>query len=299
MVSSDLDPQMCLPWCLDPTYNNGMAVLDAHTHIFPPEVINRRDEIAARDSRFSLLYRDRRARMADGRDLAAYMDSEGVDMAVATCFPFRDAGLIRLVNDYVLECARLDARILPFVVVDTHDEKAAVSEAERGFQKGARGVGEIAYYERGFGADERRRIEGLARFLEQRDAPLMLHLNEQVGHDYPGKTSIDFAEVVRLVEAHPSLRMILAHMGGGICFYEFMPEIEKAFPLVFYDLAAAPFLYSNALYAYAARFLPGKVLFGSDFPLLTLARYRPGLEGLDDEAGRRILYENGRRLFGA
>jgi hypothetical protein len=275
-----------------------MAILDAHTHVFPPEVICRRDEISARDSGFSLLYRDPRARMADGKDLAVYMDREGVDMSVAFCFPFRDAGLVRLVNDYVLECARLDARILPFAVVDTHDEKAAVSEAERCLRKGARGVGEMAYYEGGFGADERRRLEGLACFLEQTGLPLLLHLNEQVGHDYPGKTPVDFAEVVRFVETHPSLRMILAHMGGGICFYEFMPEIEKAFPLVYYDLAAAPFLYSNALYAFAAKFLTKKVLFGSDFPLLTLARYRAALEGLDDEAKKLILYENGRRLFG-
>ncbi len=276
-----------------------MSVLDAHTHVFPPEVIDRRDEIATRDSHFSLLYNDRRARMADGKDLAAYMDKEGVDMAVATCFPFRDPGLIRLANDYVLECARLDTRILPLVVVDAHDEKAAVSEAERCFQKGARGVGEMAYYERGFGADERLRLEGIARFLEQNGRPLMLHLNEQVGHHYHGKTAVDFAEVVRFVETHPSLRMILAHMGGGICFYEFMPEIEKAFPFVYYDLAAAPYLYSNALYVFAAGFLSTKVLFGSDFPLLTLARYKPGLEGLNDEAKRRILFENGRRLFGA
>jgi hypothetical protein len=276
-----------------------MAIFDAHTHIFPPEVIDRRDEISAKDSRFSLLYRDRRARMADVGGLAAYMDREGVDMAVATCFPFQDSGLVRLVNDYVLESARLDARIVPFVVVDTQDESAAVSEAERCFQKGARGVGELAYYEGGFGADERRRLEGFARFLEQMGLPLLLHLNEQVGHDYPGKTPVDFAEVVRFVEAHPSLRMILAHMGGGICFYEFMPEVEKAFSLVYYDLAAAPFLYSNALYAFAARFLPMKVLFGSDFPLLTLARYLPFLAGLEEEAERRILYENGRRLFGA
>ena len=205
-----------------------------------------------------MLYGDRRARMAEGRDLAAYMDREGVDMAVATCFPFRDPGLIRLVNDYVLECARVDGRILPLVVVDALDEKAAVSEAERCLEKGARGVGEMAYYDGGFGAENRRRLEGLGRFLEAAGRPLMLHLNEQVGHAYPGKTPVDFAEVARFVEAHPSLRMILAHMGGGICFYEFMPEIQRAFPHVYYDLAAVPFLYSDACTSLRRRFLAGK-----------------------------------------
>lgn len=281
------------------SYNYDMTVFDAHTHLFPPEVIERRGEIAGRDPRFSLLYGDPRARMAKGDDLRAYMDSEGIDVAVAASFPFRDQGLIRAANDYVLECARVDGRILPLAVVDTGDEKAAVSEVRRCLGKGARGVGEVAYYDTGFGGDERKGLESIARLLEDEDKPLMLHLNEQIGHVYPGKTRVDFGEVVRFVEAHPSLRVILAHMGGGLCFYEFMPEIERAFSRVCYDLAAAPFLYSDALYAFAARFLPGKVLFGSDFPLLTFARYRPALESLEAGAGRRILFENGRRLFGA
>jgi predicted TIM-barrel fold metal-dependent hydrolase len=276
-----------------------MAILDAHTHVFPPDVIEKREEIASRDSRFSLLYGNPRARMADVRGLTAYMEAEGVDKAVVTCFPFRDPGLVRLANDYILESARMDARILPLAVVDADDEKRAVSEAERCLQKGARGIGEIAHYERGFDREARRKLEGIARLCVTADKPLLLHLNEQVGHPYSGKTSVDFAEVVRFVQDHPSLRTILAHMGGGICFYEFMPEIEDAFGSVYYDLAAAPFLYSTSLYAFAARFLPAKVLFGSDFPLLTLARYRPGLEELDDAARGRILHGNGGRLFGA
>lgn len=284
------------PWL---TYNYGMPILDAHTHLFPPEVIDKREEIAVRDAGFSILYRNPRAKMAHAGDLAVYMDSERIDKVVATSFPFRDPGLVRLVNDYLLECARLDPRILPLAVVDGRDGEAALSEAERCLGKGACGVGEMAYYEKGLGGQELGTIEALADFLSHEGKPLLLHLNEQVGHDYPGKTSIDFNEVVRFVEAHPRLRIVLAHMGGGICFYEFMPEIAKIFSLVSYDLAAVPFLYGNAIYSFAAEFLSEKVLFGSDFPLLTLARYKPGLEGIREEARGRILYENGRRLFGA
>ena len=64
-----------------------------------------------------------------------------------------------------------------------------------------------------------------------------------------------------------------------------MPEIRKAFSLVRYDLAASPFLYSDDLYRFAAAFLPDKVLFGSDYPLLALSRYKPRLDGLE-EAGQ-------------
>ncbi len=126
----------------------------------------------------------------------------------------------------------------------------------------------------------------------------MMHLNEQVGHSYPGKGRADFAEVVRLVQNHPGLKVLLAHMGGGLCFYELMPEIKEVFARVYYDLAAVPFLYSDALYRYAAEFLADKVHFRVRFPLLNLGRYRAAIEALGGEAAGKILWENGVCLLG-
>ena len=274
-------------------------MLDAHTHVFPPELIAKRELIASTDGGFRLIYGSGQARMADGPALFSYMEKEGIDGVAAACFPFEDGGLIRAANDYVLQVAKTDHRVIPLVTVDLQGGEGAVAEAERCLELGARGVGELAYYEEGFGERQRKGLEGLARFMEQKGMVLMLHVNEQVGHDYPGKARIDFAQVVSFVQAHPGLKLILAHMGGGICFYEFMPEIRKVFSYVYYDLAAAPFLYSRELYAFAAKFLAGKVLFGSDYPLLTLARYKADLESLDDETRGKLLHDNGRKLFGA
>jgi uncharacterized protein len=282
------------------TYNNAMPVLDAHTHLFPPFVIERREEVAARDDGFSVIYGRPASRMVDANGLVRYMDEEdGPDLVVAVGFPFKDGDLVRRCNDYTLEAAEREKRIIPFVSVNPKDGDAALAEAERCFGLGARGIGELAYYDTGFSENERRSLQGLAELLEQKEGILMLHLNEQVGHPYPGKSRVDFASVVGFVEDHPSLKVILAHMGGGICFYEFMPEIRKAFDHVYYDIAAAPYLYSEDLYAFAAAFLHTKVLFGSDYPLLSLVRYRRHLEKLDDKSRAAILYENGRRLFGA
>ncbi len=126
----------------------------------------------------------------------------------------------------------------------------------------------------------------------------MIHVNEQVGHAYHGKTRMDFQELVALVEAHPGLVMILSHLGGGICFYEFMPEIKKAFARVYYDLAAVPLLYSKEVYEFIAQYMPGKVLFGSDYPLLSYKRYAPDLDLLEEEDRQKLLHLNARHLFG-
>jgi predicted TIM-barrel fold metal-dependent hydrolase len=275
-----------------------MPVLDAHTHLFPPEIIEKRERIASDDRAFGIIYSDRKARMADGQQLSGYLEKEGIDVVVACGFPFRDPGLVRLTNDYVLEIARGDRRIVPFAIVDPAYETASIREAERCLERGARGIGEIAYYGGGFGESERRALNTLATWMEQAGMVLMLHVNEQVGHAYPGKTAVDFGEIIRFLEDHPSLKIILAHMGGGICFYEFMPEIRKSCSLVYYDLAAVPFLYSEAIYRFAAQFLWHKVLFGSDYPLLPYSRYKSALEKLDGEARERILYSNGKELLG-
>jgi predicted TIM-barrel fold metal-dependent hydrolase len=198
----------------------------------------------------------------------------------------------------VIDTAKTDDRVVPFIVVDRYDEAEALAEARRCADNGARGVGEMAWYERAFGESERKALEGLLRYMEQAGMVFMMHLNEQVGHVYPGKTESDFREVASLVRDHPDLHVLLAHMGGGLCFYELMPEIKDSFSRVCYDLAAAPFLYSDALYRYVGAFLADKVIFGSDYPLLTLTRYRSAIGALDEEVREKVLWGNGRRLLG-
>jgi predicted TIM-barrel fold metal-dependent hydrolase len=276
-----------------------MPVLDAHVHCFPPECIAKRAQIAASDSGFAAIYGDTRARMVDASAVASYMDSEGIDRVVVVGFCFADPGLVRLQNDYILDAAKADARIIPFIAISTGAEKSALAEMERAVAAGGRGIGELAWYGQGFGSGERAALSRIAAQALAMDIPMMLHVNEQVGHAYAGKSRMDFAELVRFVEEHPGLTIILAHMGGGICFYEFMPEVRRAFASVYYDCAAVPFLYSDAVYAFAAAYLRDKVLFGSDYPLLGLKRYRPAIEALDAPAQRALLFDNGSRILGS
>ena len=68
--------------------------------------------------------------------------------------------------------------------------------------------------------------------------------------------------------------MIFAHWGGGLLFYELMPEIRKQNKNVYYDTAASPFLYDKKIYKVAKDIgVLDKVLFGSDYPLISMNRY--------------------------
>jgi uncharacterized protein len=275
-----------------------MPVIDAHTHLFPPDIIKARDKIAASDLRFSLLYANPKARMADETELTRYMTEEQIDRAVITAFPFKDKELITACNDYVLDMAGCNPKLIPFAMVDVESGSFALTEAARCFRLGARGIGELAFYESGFGEKERKGLDMLADYAQENGLSLMIHVNEQIGHAYHGKTKMDFQELVTFVETHPTLVTILSHLGGGICFYEFMPEIKKAFARVYYDLAAVPLLYTKEIYGFVTQCMPDKVLFGSDYPLLSYKRYARDMGLLEEEGRQKLLHLNARHLFG-
>lgn len=275
-----------------------MPLFDAHTHVFPAQVIEDRTRIAENDQGFALLYGPPSSRMVDSSGLRDYLSREGISRAVAVGFPFQDPGLLTLSNDCLLELAKTDSRIVPLVMVNLWDEKSGISELERYIGEGACGLGEVAFYGTGFSRTERERLDRLVAPLEETGLTLMMHMNEQIGHSYSGKSLIDFAEVVAFVDAHPRLRIILSHLGGGLCFYEFMPEIKKSFANVRYDLAAIPFLYQKDVYRFVGSFLAEKVMFGSDYPLLPASRYLPDIGELADEVQAKILWNNAEEMFG-
>jgi predicted TIM-barrel fold metal-dependent hydrolase len=67
--------------------------------------------------------------------------------------------------------------------------------------------------------------------------PINLHLNEEVGHFYLGKSIIPLRHYYRLICRYPEMKLIMAHWGGGIFFYGFMPEVKRSLKNVYYDTA--------------------------------------------------------------
>ncbi len=277
-------------------YNRSVKILDFHTHVFPPEIVRDRERVARTDEPFNLLYGDGAGRMADGEAVLRYMEEEGLAGIVACGFPFSDPGLAALTNDYILDLAKRSPGVIPLCAVNPGRQTQAEREAVRCLSLGARGVGEVAWY----GAprdDALRGLEGVARTVASLGGILMIHVNEQVGHHYKGKEPTDFGGIVDFIGRHRGLRIVLAHLGGGLCFYEFMPEVKAILSSTYYDTAATPFLYGPEVYRFMEQFLSQKVLFGSDFPLLSFRRYREAIQGLGPAHQERLLYGNGETLL--
>ncbi len=136
----------------------------------------------------------------------------------------------------------------------------------------------------------------------KKNAPVMLHASEPVGHSYPGKGSATPDRLVRFALRYPELRIVLAHWGGGLPFYELMPEVRSALGNVVYDTAASTYLYDFMVFRRVIDIAGAqKVLFGSDYPILRQDRFLNRVLSLQwdsqDEL-KQVLSDNARRTYG-
>jgi predicted TIM-barrel fold metal-dependent hydrolase len=276
--------------------------IDFHTHLFPTEIRSQKNLFFEGEPVFELLYGSPKAKMAGADDIIRAMDEAGIDMSVVCGFPWKNPGTVQSNNDYILEAiARYPQRLVGFCCVNLENE-TTVREVERCLDAGMAGVGELAFYDGEIDDDAIDRLAPVMDLCRERDRPLMIHTNEPVGHQYPGKTPNTLAQLYRLPKTFPDNKIVLAHWGGGLFFYTLLKrEVAAVLKNVYVDTAASPFLYDPAVYRLAAEILgPEKILFGSDYPLLTAGRYFDEMEqaGLSRADRDAICGLNAARLLG-
>ncbi|MBL0712552.1 MAG: amidohydrolase [Desulfosarcina sp.] len=277
-------------------------LIDFHTHLFPPEIRKTRERYFPNESAFKLLYDDPRSRMVGARELIAVMDAEGVDRSVVFGFPWRQAEIFKRHNDYIMEAvAAHPDRLIGFACFEAVHPQAA-EETRRGLEGGLAGVGELAFYESGITAASHEKLAPMMEICRERRVPVMLHTNEPVGHQYPGKAPNTLRQIYDLVCRFPENRIVLAHWGGGLFFYQLLKkEVKAALQNVYFDTAASPYLYDPAIWRTACDIIGAdRILFGSDHPLIKPGRYLREIEaaGLAAEDRRRILGANAAGILG-
>ena len=277
-------------------------IIDSHTHIFPPEFRQDRSVCFDGEEAFYRLYSDPRACMIGARELITAMDQEGVDRAVVFGFPWHSAERFRRQNDYILEAvAAHPDRLIGMACFDAH-HPGAPEEAHRCLAAGLAGVGELAFYEKGITAAGLDRLAPVMALCQEKNAPVLIHTNEPVGHAYPGKSPNTLSQIYTLVRRFPENRLILAHWGGGLFFYALLKkEVREALRNVYFDTAASPFLYEASIWETAARIVGAeKILLGTDYPLLKPTRYVKEIDAsaLSAADRQRVKGGNAATLFG-
>ena len=276
-------------------------IVDAHVHIFPPDLIARREDLLQKDAWFAETYGHPRARMRTVEDLIASMDKAGVDISITVGWPWASNEICAEHNDYLAESAiRYPDRIRWLGIVNPAAD-GAINEITRCVDMDACGFGEINADGQNFSWSQREHYQDVITAIAARGLPVMTHTSEPVGHIYPGKGLAHPQEILTAIETVPVVRWVLAHWGGGLPFYELMPEVKVACANVNYDSAATSFLYDPAVFRHVIDIVGiEKVVFGSDWPVLAqgrlIARIREA--GLSPDKLEAVLGGNALRIYG-
>lgn len=276
-----------------------MNRIDAHTHLFSPSQREVRREIAERDRTFGEMYGSPEAKMATLPELLAALDAAEIQHAVAAGFAFTYERDIEEQNGYLMEARRCSQGRLAVLATVNPTSAGWEAQARKALDGGAVGFGELRPHNQGWDPQgpAGRALCGLAR---DAGAVLLWHVSEPVGHGYPGKEGgISAVELCRVATEFPQVKMVGAHLGGGLAYYLQMPEVKAAIENVYFDTAAVTLLYDDQSVARLVDLAgPERVIFGSDYPLLSPRRQLQRLLGqLPGDVAKQVCGGNAERLF--
>ncbi|MBA7684042.1 hypothetical protein ES703_92431 [subsurface metagenome] len=277
-------------------------IIDFHTHVFSPQIKKNRSKYIDNDPCFAIIYSQPDAKLATADELIASMDEDGVDISVIINYGWTTHEFCVETNDYILESiARYPKRLIGFCSVQPNSCEAAIDEIERCVKGGIKGVGEMRPDMQLFDLRDEEVMKPFIEVIAKHKLILLTHTSEPVGHEYSGKGSITPGILYPFITSFPDLTIVCAHWGGGLPFYALMPEVKQAMTNVFFDTAASPLLYSPQVYNQVIQLVGAdKILFGSDYPLLTPGRLLKEINSLDlpEETRSLILSGNAQRLLG-
>ena len=295
-----------------------MRIIDAHVHLYPPEV--GRDPAAWAAARgephwAALCTRRRR----DGRAVQTFpaieqmlqdMDAAGVEKAVLLGWYWQKPETCAWQNRcYARWVAAHPDRLAAFATIHpAAGEPAVRAEIHRAREEGLRGLGELSPQSQGYAVDDPV-FTAVVALAAELGMPVNLHATDPSTRPYPGRTETPLEDFRRLAKAHPRAKFLLAHWGGGLPQWEANPTVRQELANVRYDTAASPLSYDDRVWRSTQDLVPAeKVIFGSDYPLILYPKTEnaPGWRnllaeiagaGLTPEAQAAVLGGNVARLL--
>ena len=244
-------------------------IVDSHTHILPPDVVSDMPKFMSRDKTLCNLFRNG-SRVSTAETLLNSMNQNKIDYSIVMGMGWSDYSFNQYVNEYLIESQiKSGGRLVAITGITPQHGDTGIYEAERCIASGSHGFGEVHLSEQRMAGKPFDFLKPYMSMLLTEEFPLVVHSSEPVGHLYQGKGQTNPQELEKLVQFFPNNKMVLAHWGGGILFYEMMKEMKELMGNVFYDTAATPLLYNYKIFNVALEIVgANKILSGSDYPLL-------------------------------
>src|SRR5581483_6437532 len=238
------------------------------------------------------------------QEVADYYRERNMVAVVFTVDDEAGMGRRRIGNDQVLAAARENPDVvIPFASVDPHKGKLAVREARELIEAGARGF-KFHPNTQAFRPDDRAWYPLYEVIAEAKLIALFHSGTTGIGAGMPGGGGVrlKFSNPMYVDDVaadFPELDIILAHPSFPWQDEALAIAVHK--PNVYIDLSGwSPKYFPEILIQYTNTRLRDKMLFGSDYPLITPDRWLEdfGKLPIRDEVRPLVLKENAARLLG-
>jgi hypothetical protein len=236
-------------------------------------------------------------------DVAAYYRERNMAAVVFTVDASTQTGRAAVRNDEIVEVAAANGDVLiPFGSVDPH-RPDALDEVRRLVGLGVRGFKFHPNIQAFFPSDEA--FYPLYAAIEEAGLPALFHTGHSgIGTGLPGGGGIRLKYsnpmlVDDVAVDFPELKIVLAHPSFPWQDEAISVALHKS--QVYIDLSGwSPKYFPPQLVRYANTQLRDRVLFGSDYPMITPDRWLADFEQADfkDEVRPLILKQNAARLLG-
>ncbi|MFJ5710635.1 amidohydrolase family protein [Streptomyces sp. NPDC093105] len=238
-------------------------------------------------------------------EIAAYYRERSMACVVFTVDAESATGTEPVPNEEIAEAAAENPDvIIPFAGVDPYKGRAAVRQIRRLVDEfGVKGV-KFHPNLQAFHPNDRMAYP-LYEAIEDAGAIAVFHTGQTgIGAGAPGGGGIRLKysnpmDVDDVAADFPGMRIVLAH--PSFPWQDEALAVATHKPNVYIDLSGwSPKYFPPQLVRYANSLLQDKVLFGSDYPLLTPDRWLADFAGLPlkDEVRPKILKDNAARLLG-
>lgn len=281
-----------------------MRLIDWHVHLLPPQLRGSlppellRHETEHLRSAYRHPRVDEITKRASEDAIFEMMTSSGVDISVCFGHQWRAPELCEENNRYVVDTvAKSDGRLRGLVVGQPRDPGSLERIDEHLSRPGILGV-KVKPKWGGFSLADARTLAPLVEIIQAHDAILLTHVT-QAFHPSAGDSVSD---LIAMLRAFPSLRVVAAHLGGFVDVYRCHPPIGSLLDNLWIDVS----LPSNIewLPELMSRGAGSRYLYATDFPYAEADQFlgAPAFGARDPETGLSVLdalRRNGEELLRA
>ncbi len=264
-------------------------IIDSHTHIaekefFPKDMFKRMKEVFGKDPTDASLGR-----------LLEEMDNADIQKAVLLGVNAKTSMQYKVPNEYILKAVNeYPDRFIGFCGVDPYDHDC-INEIDMFYGQGMKGVKIIPVFHFLYPNDQK--YTPIYEKAQKLNLPVLFH----AGADFAVRTRIKYSNPVFLDDVavdFPDLKIIIAHFGW--------PWVNETIAIalknenVYIDISAmGKDTLFNLPWGLLERHLSNKILFGSDFPIVSCKKAVENVQKLpiSGESIKKIFHKNAKQII--